>query len=127
MLLRIVSVSAIVLSTITVPAAAASAEVVDAMSRDFGISVAQALTRIRQEKVALRIAPAAQEAAADAYGGSWFADGELQVAVTDPAKVDAVKATGAKPVLRTKTFASLNAVKTGIDRLSKAGSVSKDI
>ena len=47
MLLRIVSVSAIVLSTITIPAAAASAEVVEAMSRDFGITAAQALTRIR--------------------------------------------------------------------------------
>ena len=90
MLLRIVSVSAIVLSTITIPAAAASAEVVDAMSRDFGISTAQALTRIRQEKVALKIAPAAQEAAADTYGGSWFADGKLVVAVTDPSKAGAV-------------------------------------
>ena len=127
MLLRIVSVSAIVLSTITIPAAAASAEVVEAMSRDFGITAAQALTRIRDEKVALKIAPAAQEAAAESFGGSWYADGKLRVAVTDPAKADAVRATGAEPVLRTKSFASLNAVKNGIDRLSKAGSVSKDV
>jgi streptogrisin C len=127
MLLRIVSVSAIVLSTITIPAAAASAEVVDAMSRDFGITAEQALMRIRDEKVALKIAPAAQEAAAESFGGSWYADGKLRVAVTDPAKADAVRATGAEPVLRTKSFASLNAVKNSIDRLSKAGSVSKDV
>lgn len=38
MLLRMVSVSAIVLSTITIPAVTASADVVDAMSRDFGIT-----------------------------------------------------------------------------------------
>ena len=127
MLLRMVSVSAIVLSTITIPAVTASADVVDAMSRDFGITQAQALTRIRAEKVALKIAPAAEQAAADAFGGSWYADGKLKVAVTDPARVEAVKAAGAQPVLRTKTLASLNAVKTGIDRLSKAGSVSKDV
>lgn len=123
MLLRIASVSALVLSTIVIPAATASAEVVDAMSRDFGITKGEALTRISQEKTALRIDPDARTAAGAAYGGSWFADGKLHVAVTDPAKVDAISATGAQPVLRTKSLASLTAVKNGIDRMSKTGSI----
>ena len=127
MLLRIASVSAILLGTLTIPAVTASADVVDAMSRDFGITQAEALTRIRAERVALKIAPAAEQAAANAFGGSWYADGKLQVAVTDPARVDAVRATGAQPVLRTKSLASLNTVKTGIDRLSKAGAVPEGV
>lgn len=127
MLLRLVSASVLVLSTFATPAAAAAPDIVDAMSRDFGISAAEALTRIRQEKVALKIAPDARTAAGESYGGSWFAGGRLVVAVTDPARVDAVRATGAEPVLRTRTFASLNAVKARIDRSARERSVPADI
>lgn len=127
MLLRLVSASVLVLSTFTTPAAVAAPELVEAMSRDFGISTAEALTRIRQEKEALRIAPAAQAAAGESYGGSWYADGRLHVAVNAHVNVHGVRATGAVPVLRPRTLASLNAVKARIDRLAKTGQMPADV
>jgi hypothetical protein len=109
-----------------VPAAPAAPEpaltpgLVQAMRRDLGLDEQQAKTRIRQESIATKIAPAATTAAGDAFGGTWFdADkGTLVVALTDEGKAAAVRATGAETAVAKHSAAKLNAVKSGIDQES---------
>lgn len=88
MLLRLVSASLLLMGVIVTPAAAASPGLVEAMRRDFGLTEQQALTRIRQEAVATKIAPAAEKAAGSAFAGTWFdaGTGKLVVGLTDQAR-----------------------------------------
>ncbi|NED05565.1 S1 family peptidase, partial [Streptomyces sp. SID6648] len=65
----------------------ASAGLLDAMQRDFGLTRDQAEDRLAAERDATEVEPVARRAAGAAYGGSWFdADtGRLTVAVTSDA------------------------------------------
>ncbi|MEU9593292.1 S1 family peptidase [Streptomyces sp. NPDC048193] len=122
----------------TLPAAAtgspagsptASAGLLQAMQRDFGLTRAQAEDRLAAERHATDIAPTAQRAAGDAFGGSWFdaGRGRLTVAVTSdasPATVRAVRSTGAE--VRTVEYSArqLDATKRRVDRLDAPAGVS---
>ncbi|MER7056367.1 MULTISPECIES: S1 family peptidase [unclassified Streptomyces] len=107
----------------------ASAGLLDAMQRDFGLTRAEAEDRLAAERRATDLAPTARRAAGDAFGGSWFdADrGRLTVAVTSdatPATVRAVGATGAHVRTVEHSARQLDAAKTRIDRLDAPAGVS---
>jgi streptogrisin C len=116
----LVAGAAALLAAATPPAVAddLSPGLVAAMSRDLGLTALQARTLIRQETEAARTAPAAEQAAGAAFGGSWFdpARGRLVVGLTDQSKARAVKATGVDTAPVTVTAAQLNTVKTNLDK-----------
>jgi hypothetical protein len=84
--------------------APASAGVLDAMQRDFGLTRSQAQARLAAEKQATAVEKKARAAAGADYAGSWFTpdDGGLTVALSGRAKAAAVRAAGARvqPVAR---------------------------
>ena len=102
--------------------AVASPGSIAAMQRDFGLTAAQAETRLGQEITAARVMPAAQQAAGAAFGGAWFdpALGKLVVGVTDPAAADAVRQAGAETAPAKVSAAKLDANKAEIDVSAKA-------
>ncbi|WP_416985226.1 S1 family peptidase [Streptomyces sp. T028] len=95
--------------------------VVTAMSRDLGLSKAEARQRLSQEAAAARTTPKAERAAGKSYGGSWFdpASGKLVVAVTDTSATTAVRRTGAATVVVAHTARQLDAAKAAIDAAAK--------
>jgi hypothetical protein len=108
---------------------AASAGLLDAMQRDFGLTRAEAEDRLAAERRATDLAPTARRAAGDAFGGSWFdaGRGRLTVAVTSdasPATVRAVAATGAQVRTVEHSARRLDAAKNRIDRLDAPAGVS---
>ncbi|MCX4903031.1 S1 family peptidase [Streptomyces sp. NBC_00878] len=109
--------------------APASAALLDAMQRDFGLTKSQAEARLAAEKTATAVEPTARRAAGAAYGGSWFdaESGKLTVAVTagaSDAAVDSVRETGAS--VRTVKYSArqLDAAKARIDKLDAPEGVS---
>ncbi|WP_373308775.1 S1 family peptidase [Streptomyces minutiscleroticus] len=112
------------------PAAAgapASAGLLAAMQRDFGLTEAQAEQRLATEKKATAVEPEARKAAGAAFGGSWLdaKTGKLTVAVTDgsAAAAEAVRATGAAVRTVEHSAKELDAVKARIDKLSAPAGV----
>ncbi|MDN3244355.1 hypothetical protein J2S54_006426 [Streptomyces sp. DSM 42143] len=108
---------------------AASAGLLDAMQRDFGLTRAEAEDRLAAERRATDLAPTARRAAGDAFGGSWFdaGRGRLTVAVTSdasPTTVRAVAATGAQVRTVEHSARRLDAAKNRIDRLDAPAGVS---
>ncbi|WP_158886808.1 S1 family peptidase [Amycolatopsis anabasis] len=99
------------------PTAAVSPHVLSALQRDLGLSADQVQTRLAQEAAARTVRGAAQAAAGDAFGGAWFdpALGKLVVGVTDAARADAVRATGAAVTTVGHTEAALTAAKSALD------------
>ncbi|WP_221350700.1 S1 family peptidase [Streptomyces beigongshangae] len=115
--------------TPTAAKAPASAALLDAMQRDFGLTRAGAEARLAAEKKATAAEPKARSAAGAAYGGSWFdADsGKLTVAVTSGASaaaLESVRETGA--AVRTVKYSAkqLDAAKARIDALDAPEGVS---
>ncbi len=112
----------------TTPAAAApplSAGLVPAMTAEFGLTAEQARERLRHERTAATVEPAARAAAGAAYGGSWYdaERGTLVVGVTDPAVAAAVEATGARTQPAKTSAARLDAAKEALDRLTAPAGV----
>lgn len=108
---------------------AASAGLLDAMERDFGLTRAEAEGRLAAERRATALEPTARRAAGDAFGGSWFdaAKGRLTVAVTSDAPATTVRAVGATGAqVRTVEHSArrLDATKARIDRLDAPAGVS---
>ncbi|MFE0930143.1 S1 family peptidase [Streptomyces mutabilis] len=108
---------------------AASAGLLDAMQRDFGLTRAEAEDRLAAERRATDLVPTARRAAGDAFGGSWFdaGRGRLTVAVTSdasPTTVRAVAATGAQVRTVEHSARRLDAAKNRIDRLDAPAGVS---
>ncbi|TXS52690.1 S1 family peptidase [Streptomyces sp. t39] len=103
-----------------------STGLVEAMQRDLGLTAAEARERMAAESAAVRVEPKARQAAGAAYGGSWFdaASGNLTVAVTDPGKAAAVRATGADTRVVQHTERRLDSVKAAIDALPAPDGVS---
>jgi hypothetical protein len=127
MLLRRISAAAILALGALSSAGVAAAQdlspgLVTAMQRDLGLTAHQAEARVAQELVATKLAPAAQEAAGAAFGGTWFDPslGKLVVGLTDQSKAAAVHAVGADTAATSLTAAALDAVKTTIDSAAKA-------
>ncbi|MCX5402233.1 alpha-lytic protease prodomain-containing protein [Streptomyces sp. NBC_00102] len=98
----------------------ASAGLLAAMSKDLGLTPAQAKARIAAEKTATAQEPVARRAAGASYGGSWFdaGTGRLTVGVTDAKAAAAVRATGADTKLVAHTQRALDRAKSSIDKLA---------
>ncbi|MFH9478129.1 S1 family peptidase [Streptomyces anulatus] len=106
--------------------APASAALLTAMQRDFGLTEGEAVARLADEKAATALEPKAQRAAGSAFGGSWFdaKTGKLVVAVTNAAKAEAVRAAGADTRLVEHSAKQLDAAKARIDALPAPSGVS---
>ncbi|MFF7361700.1 alpha-lytic protease prodomain-containing protein [Streptomyces sp. NPDC008125] len=98
----------------------ASAGLLAAMTKDLGLTPAQAKARLAAEKTATAQEPAARSAAGASYGGSWFdaGTGRLTVGVTDARAAAAVRATGADTKLVPHTQRALDRAKSAIDALA---------
>ncbi|MFJ8780037.1 S1 family peptidase [Streptomyces sp. NPDC102476] len=118
----------------TVPATAgekapASAGLLSAMQRDFGLSRQQAEARLAAERRATALEPKVQRTAGTSYGGSWFdaAKGTLTVAVTPDTSATAlreIRATGATVRTVTHSARELAATQARIDKVSAPDAVS---
>src|SRR5262245_6564908 len=76
-------------------------DMMSAMQRDLGQTEDEIARRLVAEASAAQLEPQLPSLLGDAYGGAWMsADGSaLRVGITDPALADAVRATGAEPVV----------------------------
>jgi streptogrisin C len=125
-LLRIGAAAVLVVSTFSFAGPASAQQLspglVTAMQRDLGLTTQQAEARIGQETTAAKVAPAAQAAAGEAFGGAWFdaSQGKLVVGLTDQSKAGAVRATGAETTTSTITASALDSVKAKVDGYAKA-------
>jgi streptogrisin C len=90
----------------------------DAMAHDLGLTAAQAQVLVQKESAAMRSGPAAERAAGEAFGGSWFdqAKGKLVVGLTDQSKAAAVQATGVDTVPVAVTARQLDTAKALVDK-----------
>ncbi|WP_016823330.1 S1 family peptidase [Streptomyces viridosporus] len=109
--------------------APASAGLVRAMQRDFGLSRAEAESRLAAERAATELVPEARRTAGSAYGGAWFDTGseKLTVAVTpdaDASTVRALRDSGARVRTVEHSARRLDAAKARIDRLDAPSGVS---
>ncbi|MFF7277049.1 alpha-lytic protease prodomain-containing protein [Streptomyces griseorubiginosus] len=109
--------------------APASAGLLTAMQRDFGLSRQQAEARLAAEKQATALEPVARKAAGESYGGSWFeADrGTLTVAVTPGTSAGTlrdIRATGAAVRTVAHSARELAATQARIDKLPAPDAVS---
>jgi streptogrisin C len=114
------------IAALTVPATAISQPTslvdvarspLEAMQRDLGLTVDQALLRLNQEATATRVDQSLRGALAGAYGGSRYdaALGKLVVGVTDAALLDQVRAAGAEAKLVRFAANQLSAVAGGLN------------
>ncbi|MGC0343010.1 alpha-lytic protease prodomain-containing protein [Streptomyces sp. SLBN-8D4] len=118
----------------TVPAAAdakqpASAGLLTAMQRDFGLSPEQAVARLAAERKAAALQPKVRRAAGASFGGSWFdaAKGTLTVAVTPGTSATAlreIRATGATVRTVAHSARELSATQARLDALPAPDAVS---
>ena len=107
----------------------ASAGLLSAMQRDFGLSREEAETRLAAEKRATALEPKVRRTAGSSYGGSWFdADrGTLTVGVTPDASaatLQAIRAAGATVRTVTHSARELAATQARLDRLPAPDGVS---
>jgi streptogrisin C len=102
-----------------VPATAAvSADVLNAMQRDFNLTADQALARIQFDDRAARTEQQLRGALGARFGGAWVnaeAD-QFVVAVTDAAAADTVRAAGATPTVVTRSERQLDSIKSTLDK-----------
>ncbi|MFE1839916.1 S1 family peptidase [Streptomyces sviceus] len=118
----------------TVPAAAdekqpASAGLLTAMQRDFGLTPEQAVARLAAERKATALQPKVRRAAGTSFGGSWFdaARGTLTVAVTPGTSATAlreIRATGATVRTVAHSARELSATQARLDALPAPDAVS---
>ncbi|GGQ57602.1 S1 family peptidase [Couchioplanes azureus] len=89
-----------------------------AMKRDLGLSADEATARVQRAKWASGVSAQLRGASGDSYGGAWLAkDGTtLNIAITDPALADDVRAAGAQPKLVKRSVAQLDAAKRALDQ-----------
>ncbi|MEV7086469.1 S1 family peptidase [Streptomyces sp. NPDC093085] len=100
--------------------APASAGMLTAMQKDFGLTESQAVARLAAEKTATAVEVKAKRAAGAAYAGSWFnpESSTLTVATTSAAKAEAIRATGATVKLVAHSEKQLDAAKDRIDAIA---------
>lgn len=93
--------------------------VVDALTRDLGLTAEQARARITAERIATeRIHPALRQALSEAYAGGWFDPKALTlvVATTDPKKADLIRTSGARSVVVERNMQQLNDIVHRLDQ-----------
>lgn len=105
--------------------AALSAEMLDAMQRDLGLTAAQATERVAKEAAAVRTDQTLQTDLGSSFAGSWIdAAGTLVVGTTDPAAAGAIRAAGAQPVVTSRTEADLKTVQSKLDKAAQTAAPS---
>jgi streptogrisin C len=88
-----------------------------ALARDLGLSPAQALARLADDRAAADTAGTLRDRLADRYAGAWLdGAGQLVVGITDPAGAGPVRAAGARPLLVRHSEQALAAAATALDR-----------
>jgi streptogrisin C len=104
-------------STKATKADAVAAPLLAAMKRDNGLSAEQATAAVKRAAWASGVAGTLRSETGSAYAGSWLTDQgtTLNIAVTDAAMADQVKAAGAVPKLVTRSVAQLDAAKQALD------------
>jgi streptogrisin C len=110
--------------TDSAPTPAPESGMVVALSRDLGVSTAEAKARLRTERWAAGTTQQLRRALADEYAGAWLNESgdQLTVAVTDPAEAETVRAAGARAKVVTHSAAELDAVKSELDSRTAAAS-----
>ncbi|MFK3980710.1 S1 family peptidase [Micromonospora sp. NPDC050397] len=97
-------------------APAVSAEILNAMQRDLGLSADQAQARLAADDRAAKAEESLRGSLGSRFGGAWLADGsQVVVAVTDTAAAERVRATGAQAKLVARSEAALTAIKDTLD------------
>jgi len=93
-----------------------------AMSRDLGITPAQARARVANEERAADLGTSLSRKLGDRYAGSWVtgATSKLVVATTDRTKARLITAAGAQARVVRHSFADLKAAKSRLDRAARA-------
>lgn len=108
----------------TLPAAAATpaatgvaAAKLAALQRDLGLSAPAVNARLAAEAGAAATRSLLRGMLGTSFAGAWFdsASGRLVVATTDAARVRAIRATGAQPVVVEQRLAALEAIKQMLD------------
>lgn len=94
-----------------------------ALQRDLGLTASQARTRLAREAAATKLAPRAERAAGQTFGGSWYdaAHGTLVVGLTNTGgtEADSVRSTGATVVRVAHSAHTLDATKTALDNVAR--------
>ncbi|MGH8792368.1 MAG: S1 family peptidase [Stackebrandtia sp.] len=94
--------------------------ILDAMQRDFDLSLEGVYDRLAVEAVAEDIAPLAESELGDAYAGLWVDGGEsVVVAVTDESLTDAVEDLGAEAKVVENTLSDLDEGVAALDAYVK--------
>ncbi|WP_084962275.1 carbohydrate-binding protein [Thermoactinospora rubra] len=96
-------------------------KLVQALSRDLGITAEQAQERLVNETAAANVEPLFRNALGAAYGGLWVTGptSTLMVATSDAAKQATIRDLGGTPVLVSQPLAALEAAKARLDQLAK--------
>jgi streptogrisin C len=99
------------------PGSEVAPEILSAMQRDLGVDGDQARARLKRQQWAGGVTADLRAETGSAYAGSWLAeDGTtLNVAVTDAAMADEVRATGANPKIVERSEQQLDAAKKALD------------
>ena len=76
-----------------------SAALLVALQRDLGLSAGDAVARLSQEADGAAVERDMRQILGATFAGAWFdaTSGSMVVAITDPARADAVRAAGAQP------------------------------
>ncbi|NUR91793.1 MAG: S1 family peptidase [Nonomuraea sp.] len=128
---------ALAVALLTVPAIASASQAADPpssppsqglvnqLSKDLGISPAQATARLANEHAAAAAEPQLHARLGASYGGAWVAGptSTLVAATTDAAQLKTINDSGAQAVLVTRTLDQLNGIKAGLDAAKTPKSV----
>ncbi|MEU1720024.1 S1 family peptidase [Nonomuraea sp. NPDC005692] len=111
----------LVAACLATPAHAASDPVIEALSRDLGLSEPAVVTRLANERHAAALEAELATSLGDSYGGSWLTEdaSALVVATTDPARTAVISARGARPVVVRHSLSELDAVVRRLDQAAR--------
>ena len=101
---------------------APSAALLSALQRDLGLSAEDAIARLSREADGAAVERDMRQTLGATFAGAWFdaSSGRMVVALTDPARADAVRAAGAQPRVVQRDARSLDATMAELD--GRAGS-----
>jgi streptogrisin C len=104
--------------TATRPASGLAPQLLAAMRRDLGVDADQAAAQLQRAQWASGVATKLRTEAGSSYAGSWLTDNgmTLNIAVTDAAMADQVRAAGAQPTIVDRSVAQLDAAKRALDK-----------
>jgi streptogrisin C len=88
-----------------------------AMVRDLGLTAGEVPLLLAVERQAVAVERSLKDRLGNQFAGAWLDEGtrQLVVATTDPSQVDAIRAAGAEVRVMSRSLATLQAVKAGLD------------